>query len=638
MKMRPPAIPLITVDPYFSIWSFTDELYASPTCLWTGQPNTIRGVLQIDGTDYCFMSGIEGMPTMRQVSLEVDALSTTYVFATEQVEMTVVFTTPVLMDDLYLLTRPVSYMHIKCRYLDNQKHTCIVRVSVSSEVCVADGQPVDAEQDVLGECIHAVRLGAQEQKVLNRSGDGIKIDWGYVWLTVQGEAGATGIMPEEEVTFIAAQADVSNKSALFTFAFDDVASIEYFGRPLRSYWNKNGETIAEAIVKAYGDYELCMKRCSVFSNDLKERAVRSGGEKYAELLLLAYRQVMAAHKLVLDENGELLYVSKECHSNGCAVTVDVSYPSIPLFLLYNPALVQGMLRPVFRYAASPEWTYDFAPHDVGQYPLVNGQVYGECKLEMQMPVEECGNMILMCAALAAATNDATYAASHLDTLEKWCQYLIRYGEDPENQLCTDDFAGHLAHNCNLSLKAIMGVAGLAAIHRMLGNTDKAKEGMAIARNMAKSWVDRAANGDGSFRLAFDLADSFSMKYNVVWDSLFGFDLFDPSVIAAEVASYHKHFGVYGLPLDSRKTYTKSDWLVWVATLSENKAEFEEFIAPLWQAYNDSPSRVPMGDWFETTDATRLYFQHRTVQGGLYIKLLKDSGICRFPWSVDNEGV
>ena len=44
------------------------------------------------------------------------------------------------------------------------------------------------------------------------------------------------------------------------------------------------------------------------------------------------------------------FVSKECHSNGCAATVDVSYPSIPLFLLYNPELVRGMMRPVFKFA------------------------------------------------------------------------------------------------------------------------------------------------------------------------------------------------------------------------------------------------------------------------------------------------
>ena len=118
---------------------------------------------------------------------------------------------------------------------------------------------------------------------------------------------------------------------------------------------------------------------------------------------MAYRQVVAAHKLAVDENGEILWVSKECFSNGCAATVDVSYPSIPLFLLYNPELVKGMMRPIFRYAASDAWPFDFAPHDAGQFPLLNGQVYANgTDPKDQMPVEECGNMLVMMAAVCLA--------------------------------------------------------------------------------------------------------------------------------------------------------------------------------------------------------------------------------------------
>ena len=630
MKMRAPAIPLITVDPYFSVWSFTDELYASSTCLWTGHTNKIVGVLTVDAQQFCFMSGVQGMPTMRQVAVDIDALSTRYLFTTDEVELAVTFTTPVVPYDLYLLTRPVSYMQVNYRSLDGRAHACQVEVWVSSELCVGDGEAAVTESVMVGEGIHSVRMGAKEQRVLNRSGDDIKIDWGYVYLSVQGENGDVAVRETENETAIAAMADVSAAPALFTFAFDDIASIVYFGEQLRSYWNHNGESIETAIRKAHADYELCMSKCQAFSQDLIAKATESGGEQYAELLSLAYRQVIAAHKLVIDTNGELLYVSKECHSNGCAATVDVSYPSIPMFLLYNPVLVQGMLRPIFKYADSEAWQYDFAPHDVGQYPLLNGQVYGLRPKEGQMPVEECGNMIIMCAALATATKDVTFAASHLATLETWCRYLVQYGEDPENQLCTDDFAGHLAHNCNLSLKAIMGVAGLAVIYRMMGGRDKAESLMATARQMAESWVARATNGDGTFRLAFDAPGTFSMKYNVVWDRVFGFDLFGDNVLAGELAGYRNKFRKYGLPLDSRKTYTKSDWLVWVATLADSKAEFEAFIAPLWQAYNDSPSRVPMSDWYETVDATRLYFQHRTVQGGLFMKLLCDSSMCKAP--------
>ena len=131
-----------------------------------------------------------------------------------------------------------------------------------------------------------------------------------------------------------------------------------------------------------------MQKTEAFHEKLVDDATKAGGEKYCDLLVLALRQVMGAHKLVVDTNGKLLFVSKECFSNGCAATVDVTYPSAPMYLLYNPELLKGMLRPVFHYAATPEWEYDFAPHDVGQYPILNGQVYAENRLEYQMPVEE----------------------------------------------------------------------------------------------------------------------------------------------------------------------------------------------------------------------------------------------------------
>ena len=172
----------------------------------------------------------------------------------------------------------------------------------------------------------------------------------------------------------------------------------------------------------------------------------------------------------MDKDGELLYISKECFSNGCAATVDVSYPSTPLFLIYNPELVNAMMRPIFKYADSEAWPFDFAPHDAGQYPLVNGQVYsGGTDPRWQMPIEECGNMIIMVTAAAMASMDFTFAQQHMPTLKKWAEYLAEHGNDPENQLCTDDFSGHMPHNVNLSAKAITGVACYGLLCTMLGH-------------------------------------------------------------------------------------------------------------------------------------------------------------------------
>lgn len=95
-----------------------------------------------------------------------------------------------------------------------------------------------------------------------------------------------------------------------------------------------------------------MEQCTAFDSKLFTEAENAGGREYAELCALAYRQVMAAHKLVESPEGELLYLSKENFSNGCINTVDLTYPSAPLFLVYNPELQKGMMNGIFYYSES----------------------------------------------------------------------------------------------------------------------------------------------------------------------------------------------------------------------------------------------------------------------------------------------
>ena len=634
MQLRAPAYPLITVDPYFSVWSPSNKLNESNTVHWTNSPNTISGVATIDGTEYNVLGNLAAdLPAMKQVSSNCTAFSTTYVFEDGGVRLTLIFSTPLLINDLYLISRPVSYLEIKKESIDGKHHSVSFEIFVSEEICINTLGEEDTECETfeLGN-LRSAKIGSKAQRVLCQSGDDVRINWGYFYITTTGTtiARKAKINDEKECNFIGATVEVKD-STLITFAYDDVSSIEYFGEHLKAYWKKDGSTILDEITKAHKDYRTVMNRCNTFARDMFCDAVRAGGEKYAEILELAYRQVIAAHKLVLDTEGNLLFISKECFSNGCAATVDVSYPSTPLFLIYNPELVKAMLRPIYKYTRSEEWTYDFAPHDVGCYPLLNGQVYGENALNMQMPVEECGNMLIMEAAIALASGNVSFANEHFDLLETWVKYLVENGRDPENQLCTDDFAGHLAHNCNLSLKAIMGIASLGILYGLKKNKREERKYLSLARSMAEDWAKRASNGDGSYRLAFDKPDTFSMKYNNVWDKLFGTNVMPKTVIESEFASYRSKMHPYGLPLDSRMPYSKSDWLVWTATLTDNRDAFIDFVEPLWTFYNFSPSRVPMTDWYYTitgehrasrTSGFRTSFRNRTVQGGLFIKLME----------------
>ena len=642
MKMRPPAIPLITSDPFFSVWSESDNLNASDTVHWTGRTVALRCTVKVGDREYGVMGRNDGIPAARQICFDMDAFSSYYTFDCGGVTVRLTFTSPVIPDDLYLVSRPVSYL-----YISADADGVRAKVSASEQICL----DLAGEYPVKVSCEGgSVTLASEVQNVLSHDGDDQRIDWGRFYLTCKTPKGAEyGSYLADGMTFVFAETEVG-EGTLFSFAYDDVKSIEYFGEKLDAYWKTKDATITDAISAAHRDYTDIMKRCADFSEKMVAEATAAGGEKYAELLILSLRQSVAAHKLVLDTEGEVLYISKECFSNGCAATVDVSYPSTPLFLLYNPELVRGMMRPIYRFASTEAWKYDFAPHDAGRYPLVNGQVYGlkdgVLLKEKQMPLEECGNMLLMEATAAVATGNADFASEHIDILRKWCTYLVENGEDPANLLCTDDFAGHLAHNCNLTLKAIMGIAGMGIIEKLLGNGDEYERLLAVAKKMAESWAKRAANADGSYRLAFDWQNSFSMKYNIAWDKLFGTEIMPKEILSSEFSSYAKHMNNYGLPLDNRADYTKSDWYIWTGVLADSKEDFEKFIEPLWDSYNETASRVPMTDWYMTTTALhraygsssglRKSFRNRTVVGGHFMKLLEYKGTLRLSFGGDAE--
>ena len=80
-------------------------------------------------------------------------------------------------------------------------------------------------------------------------------------------------------------------------------------------------------------------------------------------------------------------------------------------------------------------------------------------------------------------------------------------------------------------------------------------------------------------------------------------------------------GKYGLPLDNRSTYTKLDWCVWTACLTDSRAEFDSHIKPLWKWANETGSRVPLSDWFHTHDGKQAGFQARSVVGGVFMPML-----------------
>ena len=660
-QQRPPAVPLIAHNPYFSVWSMADKLTDQDTKHWTGARQPIAGLARIDGKTYRFMGTMpRGVPAMDQTALQVTPTHTIYTFQADGVTLSVTFFTPAFPKDLDVLSRPVTYMTFGAS--GQGAHEISVLIDVDPVIAVNTPDEAVTWGRSRAQGLTVLNVGSRDQRVLNRPGDDLRIDWGYFHLAVPDSAGAqfseskdamqtfvaTGTLPEaddadmprmprEHAAHLATVLPLDLRSGVrassyVLLSYTEDYAIEYLGRKLRPYWQRNNMTVQQMLATANTQFPSLEERGQKFDNELTADLEKAGGKDYAQLGILAYRQTLAAHGLAADFDGTPMLFPKENFSNGCISTVDVLYPSAPFFLFFNPALIEAQLKPVLEYAALPRWRWPFAPHDLGTYPLANGQVYGggEVTEENQMPVEESGNLLIMVAAMSREEGNWDFARQYWPQFTKWAEYLRDKGLDPANQLSTDDFAGHLAHNANLSIKAIEGLAAYAQMARSVGKPDVADQYAHLAADMSAKWQTMALDGD-HYKLAFDKQGTWSQKYNLVWDQILEFNLFPAKVRQTEIAFYLQHLNQFGLPLDNRADYTKLDWEIWTATLADpaepgKPDAFATLLTPIGRWINEGPTRVPLTDWYDTKTGQQKGFQARSVVGGVYIKALADKDL------------
>ncbi len=666
-EFRPPSVPLVTFDPYLSIWSAADHLTDRPTQHWTGYAIThFVSLIRIDGKAFCIMGADpSGTPALPQVGLSVTPTRSIYEFEGANVHVTLTFMTPALPNDLDAMALPLSYITWEVRSMDGAPHAVGIYDSTSSELVVNQpGQKVEWAREKAGN-LTALRVGTVDQRVLGSSGDNHRIDWGYAYAAaVASQATAvigadqtlasafvagSGFPTEDDkrmpravnddqpvMAFVFSLGNVSSTPVTrqVIVAYDEIYAIKYFGKNLLPYWRRNGQTALEMLRKAAHDYPKLARRCAEFDAQLVADATKAGGAKYAQMCALAYRQCAAACGLAADANKQPLYFTKENTSNGDIATVDVFFPMDPQWVLLSPALAKATLVPILSYAASSHWKFPNAPHDLGTYPIARGTDDGG----EGMPVEESGNMLILCDAVAHDDGNANFVSPWWPKLTQWAKLTLeQYGLDPENQLCTDDFMGHLAHNANLSVKAILGLACYGDLCAMRGDHANAEKYMNLAKVDAKHWVQAAGEGD-HFRLAFDKPNTWSQKYNLVWDRILGLNVFPPEVAQKEVAHYKSELQRFGVPLDSRTKLTKTDWSFWSATLAGNQADFETLTSPIYDYLNETTARSPFVDSYVTTNLHSDGMHARPVIGGVLVKMLADPEIWHKWAAADQEKV
>ncbi|WP_078350801.1 glutaminase family protein [Mucilaginibacter pedocola] len=578
----------------------------------------------------------------KENSVDVTATQTLYNFTCGKVDLNLTFTSPLLLKDLSLMSRPVSYITYSVKANDGKSHAVKVFLGASSDIAVfRPSQEVTATKYSANN-LSILKTGTVEQPILQKGADDMRIDWGYFYVAapktsgarqfITSGSGAAGAFQTGSTVSTASKGKSLSLNTVIPFGtvgktaverfvelgYDEIYAIQYFGTNLRPWWNNSGKATFDGQLSAAATgYKTVMAQCAAFNKEIYAAALKSGGKEYAHLCMLAYRQSIAAHNLVKSPKGEILWLSKENNSGGFINTVDVTYPSAPLYLIYNPKLMQGMLNGIFYFSESGKYPHPWAAHDLGTYPRANGQTYGE-----PMPVEESGNMIILTAAITKAQNDGAFAKLHWKTLSLWVDYLVKEGLDPKTQLCTDDFAGHLARNANLSVKAIVGIACYAQMAEKLGMADTAKKYRAIAESMVPKWIGMAEAGD-HYALTFDNKDTWSQKYNLVWDKVLNLNLFPQKVYDTETKYYLTKNNKFGIPLDSRKAYTKNDWILWTAAFAPTQAEFEALVKPVYRHSIETESRVPLNDFYDSNTGIRDNFKARSVVGGFYMKLLSD---------------
>ena len=650
VPFRPPAIPLVTSDPYLSIWSQSDRLSDSDTVHWTGSPQPLASLIRVDGNTYRLMGqSPKDTAPFPQVGLRVTPTRSIYDFDDTHVHVTLTFMTPALPDQLDVLSRPLTYLTWTVQSVDGTPHAVSIYDSTSSALAVnVPTQSVTWQRDAAGP-LTSLKCGSVDQTLFVPKGDKVRIDWGYAYAAASaGQATACiggsddllksfvngGTLPDHDE--VPPQAVKDRQPAMaFVFdlgsvgsaavsrhvmiAYDEGYEVSFSGEKLLPFWKRNGATASNLLQDAEKDYSGLTAQCDDFDRRLAADLTEAGGAEYAQIGALAYRQVLAATGLAADDNKQPLLFTKENTSNGDIATVDVFFPTSPMFLLLSPTLAKASIVPALAYAASERWKFPNAPHDLGTYPVASATGNaGEA-----MPVEESGNMLILCDAIAKADGNPDFVAPWWPQLTQWAQFLEQYGLDPEDQLCTDDFMGHLAHNANLSIKAILALGAYGDLCQQRGDQEDARKYLDMARTDAQHWMKAADDGD-HYRIAFDKPDTWSMKYNLVWDKILGLQIFPPEVAQKEIAYYKSKMQTFGVPLDCRTKLGDTDHMFFAATFADNDADFQAMILPFYRYLNQTSFRTALVDTYPTQSEEKPKgFTARSVVGGVFIKMLAD---------------
>lgn len=372
------------------------------------------------------------------------------------------------------------------------------------------------------------------------------------------------------------------------------------------------------------------------SSDLDKKIDRdsraAAGQDYATLTTLAVRQVFAATQLVGNTDKVHLFL-KEISSNGNCQTIDVIYPAMPMFLYLNADLIRLLLEPHFENQESGHWPHRWPIHDLGSsYPNATGHPDGRAE---QMPLEQSGNHLIMMLAYLQRTGDIDFVRNHYPLLQQWAHYAIEDSLFPDNQLSTDDFHQPMENQTNLALKGMVGLEAMAVLASLVGEKQDSQNYSSIAHDYIRQWQDHAINREDNpphALITYNDRNTHGLLYNLYADALLGLHLVPDYVYQMQTHLYSFVKEKYGVPLDTRATFTKSDWAMFAAAAATDIQTRDMIIHRMAQWVAETSDSRPFTDIYETATGNKVAgidFRARPVMGGMFSLLAmkdQDSGI------------
>lgn len=389
-------------------------------------------------------------------------------------------------------------------------------------------------------------------------------------------------------------------SVNFAVGYERKEAINYLGEAYTGYYRAHYPTTHEALSYFLDDYRDALLESLELDQELATFATAAAGSKYADIVALSTRQAYGGIDLTisnesLDTSDPLAFI-KELSSDGNVNTIDIIMPAFPIYWVMDPDWIRLLLEPVMKYLAAGRWQLPYTIHDLGShYPHAIG--HDDQKAE-PMPIEECGNLLVLALAYAQATGDTEWTDQYLGIFKKYADYLVDNSIDIANQLSSNDAAGPLPNETNLAIKGAVGI-------RAYGELSGDKHYSRIGQEHADLFYGQQLGTDEAqthFVLQYpDYPNSWKIPYNLFPDVLLGLETFPNDAFRMSSKFFSSVRGEYGVALDNRQDWAKSDWNMWLAATFEADTR-DEFVEDLWAFMTNGRHHWPFSDRYVSTSA------------------------------------